>query len=110
MWALVKSPLILGNDITNMVSNARHSSSPALLDTTHQSDETKMIITNDAIIGANQDPSGPANRVWKRTVPEGGDLQLWSGSLSNKYALYEHAYPHLLTSPLSCLAYSCSRW
>ncbi|KAI0762790.1 alpha-galactosidase [Fomes fomentarius] len=65
MWALVKSPLILGNDITNM------------------SDETKLIISNEAIIGVNQDPSGPAIRVWKRPVSDGGDLQLWSSSLNN---------------------------
>ncbi|KAI0757206.1 glycoside hydrolase [Daedaleopsis nitida] len=71
MWALVKSPLILGNDVTDM------------------SDDTKTIITNDAIIAVSQDAgSGPANRVWKRTVDEGGDLQLWSGSLSNNQFVF----------------------
>ncbi|EIN11230.1 glycoside hydrolase [Punctularia strigosozonata HHB-11173 SS5] len=59
LWALVKSPLILGNDLAQM------------------SDETLEIITNDAIIAANQDPLGvPAKRVWKRD-----DLELWAGPL-----------------------------
>lgn len=51
-----------------------------------QSNETLTIITNDALIAVNQDPNGsPANRIWKHTLPEGGDLQLWQGSLVNKY-------------------------
>ncbi|KAI0662631.1 alpha-galactosidase [Cubamyces menziesii] len=71
MWALVKSPLILGNDITNM------------------SNDTLAIITNDALIAVNQDPNGsPANRIWKRTLPEGGDLQLWQGSLVNNQFVF----------------------
>jgi len=66
MWALVKSPLILGNDVRNMTS------------------ETLEIITNRAIIDVNQDPLGsPAIRAWKKTVDAGGDLQLWYGSLVN---------------------------
>jgi len=65
MGALLKSPLILGNDLTNMTN------------------ETLSIITNDAIIGVNQDSNGsPVNRMWKRTV-DGGDLSLWAGSLAN---------------------------
>ncbi|KAI0651653.1 alpha-galactosidase [Trametes meyenii] len=71
MWALVKSPLILGNDVTNM------------------SNDTLTIITNDAIIAVNQDPNGsPANRIWKRTLPEGGNLQLWQGSLVNNQFVF----------------------
>ncbi|KAI1797693.1 glycoside hydrolase [Ganoderma leucocontextum] len=78
MWALVKSPLILGNDITNM------------------SNETKEIITNDAIIAVNQDSGGsPASRIWKQTLPEGGDLQLWAGSLVN----YHFVFAVMNTSP-----------
>ncbi|KAH9853207.1 alpha-galactosidase [Lenzites betulinus] len=66
MWALVKSPLILGNDVTDMTN------------------DTLSIITNDALIAVNQDPNGsPANRIWKRTLSEGGNLQLWAGSLVN---------------------------
>ncbi|CAL1696554.1 unnamed protein product [Somion occarium] len=65
-WSILKSPLILGNDVTNM------------------SNETLTIITNKALIDINQDAGvGPANRMWKRTIPDGGDLQLWAGSLSN---------------------------
>jgi len=64
-WSLFKSPLILGNDVTQMTN------------------ETLEIITNSAIIAINQDPLGsPVTRIWKQNVT-GGDLQLWSGSLSN---------------------------
>jgi len=66
MWAVMKSPLILGNDVRNMTA------------------ETLEIITNKAIIAVNQDPLGsPGIRVWKKTIPSGGDLQLWYGSLAN---------------------------
>ncbi|KAJ3528219.1 hypothetical protein NM688_g8024 [Phlebia brevispora] len=65
MWSILKSPLILGNDITNM------------------SNDTLTIITNKAIIDISQDPNGsPANRMWKRAV-DGGELSLWAGSLVN---------------------------
>ncbi|KAI0082214.1 glycoside hydrolase [Panus rudis PR-1116 ss-1] len=64
-WSILKSPLILGNDVTNM------------------SNDTLSIITNKALIDINQDQgSSVANRMWKRTV-SGGDLSLWAGSLSN---------------------------
>ncbi|KAG8908172.1 hypothetical protein FRB99_008715 [Tulasnella sp. 403] len=64
MWAILKSPLILGNDLTSM------------------SDETWSIISNEAIISVNKDPMGSAaNRIWKKKLPTGGDLQLWVGWL-----------------------------
>ncbi|GJJ09984.1 hypothetical protein Clacol_004210 [Clathrus columnatus] len=66
MWSLLKSPLILGNDVTNMTN------------------ETLTIITNDALISVNQDSAGsPANRIWKQPASGGGDLSLWQGSLAN---------------------------
>ncbi|KAF9780565.1 alpha-galactosidase [Thelephora terrestris] len=66
MWALLKSPLILGNDLLNM------------------SNETWTVITNTAIIAVNQDLNGqPGIRLWKTLVPEGGDLQLWRSELVN---------------------------
>ncbi|KAF8746738.1 Melibiase, partial [Rhizoctonia solani] len=65
MWAAVKSPLILGNDVTEMTA------------------ETLEIITNQAVIAVSQDANGsPANRLWKRTLTD-GDLSLWIGSLVN---------------------------
>ncbi|KAG8713138.1 hypothetical protein FRC09_019053 [Ceratobasidium sp. 395] len=65
MWALLKSPLILGNDLTSM------------------SRGTLDIITNQAIVSVNQDSRGaPAARHWKREV-KGGDAQLWSTRLAN---------------------------
>ena len=69
MWALLKSPLILGNDVTNMTN------------------ETLSIITNDAIIAVNQDSANsPVERMWDTPVQSGGTLSLWCGSLANKYA------------------------
>ncbi|KAJ7601062.1 alpha-galactosidase [Mycena floridula] len=66
MWAVIKSPLILGNDVRNMTN------------------ETLEIITNSAVIAVNQDPLGaPGTRVWKKTLDIGGDLQLWYGPLVN---------------------------
>ncbi|KAI0803037.1 alpha-galactosidase [Irpex lacteus] len=66
MWSILKSPLILGNDVTNMTN------------------ETLSIITNQAIIDVNQDANGsPANRLWKHSVDGGGDLSLWAGGLVN---------------------------
>jgi alpha-galactosidase len=71
MWALLKSPLILGNDVTNMTA------------------ETLSIITNDALIGANQDTSGgAARRMWKKPASGGGDLSLWSAGFANDTAVF----------------------
>jgi len=42
------------------------------------------IVTNDAIIGVNQDGGGPASRIWKREVyGGGGELSLWQGGLKD---------------------------
>ncbi|KDQ49597.1 glycoside hydrolase family 27 protein [Jaapia argillacea MUCL 33604] len=77
MWSILKSPLILGNDVTNMAA------------------ETYSIITNDALIAINQDANGsPATRMWKVLV-DGGDLSLWSGSLVNN----TYVFALLNTSP-----------
>jgi len=66
MWAILRSPLILGNDVTSMTN------------------ETLTIITNDALIAVNQDSNAsPASRIWKKPVSSGGDLSLWQGSLAN---------------------------
>lgn len=65
-WSILKSPLILGNDVTSM------------------SNDTLTIITNDAVIALNQDGAGSAaSRKWKKAVDGGGDLSLWQGSLEN---------------------------
>ncbi|PSR71320.1 hypothetical protein PHLCEN_2v12834 [Hermanssonia centrifuga] len=77
MWSLLKSPLILGNDVTNMTN------------------DTLTIVTNKAIIAVNQDANGsPANRMWKKSVT-GGDLSLWAGSLANN----EFVFALLNTAP-----------
>ncbi|KAK4699774.1 alpha-galactosidase, partial [Phenoliferia sp. Uapishka_3] len=81
MWAINRSPLILGNDIRNMTN------------------DTMAIISNKAILSINQDSgTTPAYRVWKKdvaaktdsTLPSwqvqpttNGTLQLWSGGLTD---------------------------
>ncbi|KZS88651.1 alpha-galactosidase [Sistotremastrum niveocremeum HHB9708] len=66
MWSILKSPLLLGNDLTSM------------------SQDTWDIITNDAIIALNQDPvNSAANRVFNRSIEGGGSLSLWVGNLVN---------------------------
>ncbi|KAI0348714.1 alpha-galactosidase [Trametopsis cervina] len=78
MWAILKSPLILGNDVTNMTN------------------ETMEIITNTALIAVNQDSNGsPASRLWKRPISGGGDLSLWAGGLADN----AHVIALLNTSP-----------
>lgn len=89
MWALAKSPLILGNDITQM------------------SQETKSIITNKEVIAINQDPGYSAGfRVWKKHPPGGssGSLQLWKAYLSNE----GYALAFLNASPKKIDSYSVS--
>ncbi|KAI8914385.1 glycoside hydrolase [Gorgonomyces haynaldii] len=62
LWAFLKSPLILGNDLRNM------------------DDKTRSIITNKHIIGINQDPgAGMTTRLWSRK-----GLQLWGTVLSGQ--------------------------
>ncbi|KAG0145905.1 hypothetical protein CROQUDRAFT_45160 [Cronartium quercuum f. sp. fusiforme G11] len=62
MWAITKSPLILGNDLTNM------------------SRETFSIISNKEIIAISQDiESRPGDRIWKKEYKDKsrGSIQLW---------------------------------
>ena len=88
-WSILKSPLILGNDVTNM------------------SNETLSIITNSLVISFNQDVgSGPANRMWKRTLKEGGDLQLWAMSLANKSVHQQLCSPDRSFLTFPCVAVS----
>lgn len=71
MWAVIKSPLILGNDLTKM------------------DEVTKAIITNKWLIKINQDRVAlPVNRVRKSIIknPHGevtGNVQVWSGPLKD---------------------------
>jgi len=66
MWAAVKSPLILGNDLSNMDNS------------------TRAIIKNKHVIAIFQDSVGAAAyRNYKKEVDGGGNIQLWSGPLAN---------------------------
>ncbi|OAQ78506.1 alpha-galactosidase [Purpureocillium lilacinum] len=71
MWAALKSPLLLGNDLR-------------VMDAT-----TLSIVNNPAIIAISQDPKGRAAMRISRnlTVPKDelgvGETQVWSGSLTN---------------------------
>jgi alpha-galactosidase len=69
LWAALKSPLIMGNDIR-------------IIDAPSYS-----ILTNPAILALSQDPLGSsAQRIWRYHVyPDQygqGDIQLWSGPLA----------------------------
>lgn len=72
MWAAVKSPLIMGNDI-RILSN-----------------KSLSILTNPAILAISQDPSGSsAVRRWRYYLPSGNstttldEVQMWSGNLAH---------------------------
>ena len=62
LWCLIKSPLILGNDVSNMT------------------DDTLTILTNDEVIALNQDPLGVQGHL-VATTDEGGEV--WAGPLSD---------------------------
>lgn len=90
MWAMLKSPLILGESIHSIVDIADHPGN----DVVGMDNATQSIVSNKHIIALNQDPSGssPA-RIWKKSVstkttntaqPNLEDnVQLWVNSLSN---------------------------
>jgi alpha-galactosidase len=71
MWAALKSPLMMGNDIRSMDPKAY------------------SILTNPAVLAINQDPLGSsAARMWKADVSDKdrwgyGENSLWSGRLAN---------------------------
>jgi len=61
LWAMMASPLIAGNDITNM------------------SAATREILLNKEVIGVNQDRLGQQGR----RVRDDGDLEVWSKPLGD---------------------------
>lgn len=71
LWAAIKSPLIMGNDLRKITPSAL------------------SILSNPAVLAISQDPnSRPADRQWRYFVPDTdqygmGEIQMWSGSLSN---------------------------
>lgn len=71
MWAMVKSPLIIGADVNHLKASSY------------------SIYSQASVIAINQDPKGvPATRVWRYYVPQTdkygqGEIQFWSGPLEN---------------------------
>lgn len=71
MWAIVKSPMIIGADVNDLKASSY------------------SIYVNAAVLAINQDPLGtPATRVWKEYISDvdeygQGEIQLWSGPLDN---------------------------
>ncbi|KAF1985014.1 glycoside hydrolase family 27 protein [Aulographum hederae CBS 113979] len=71
MWAIIKSPLIMGNKLDEL------------------SPEDYAILINPAVIAINQDPLGSAaSRQWrvqedKKDEYGYGEIQVWSGELAN---------------------------
>lgn len=62
MWALMKAPLIIGCDVTNM------------------SDDTKNILMNKEVIAVNQDPRGVQGKLVRK---ETENTEIWTGPLIN---------------------------
>lgn len=86
MWTLMKSPLILGNDVTNL------------------SNQTLSIITNKDLIDIHQDPlGGCAYRTLKVSDPSGGTIQVWRSNLAegNKTMAIINASPTTQTLTIS---------
>ena len=62
LWCLVKSPLLIGCDVTNITN------------------ETLGILTNAEVIALNQDPLGvQGHRVWNNSAGH----EVWAGPLAN---------------------------
>jgi hypothetical protein len=62
MWAMLKAPLIIGNDIREM----------------SRGDEAYEILTNQDVIAVNQDPLGwQSRRIWSDRSPK-SDSDIWS--------------------------------
>lgn len=64
LWAMMAAPLMAGNDVRNM------------------SDETRDILTNEAVIAINQDPAGEQGRRIKNTGGSDG-TEVWAKPLAN---------------------------
>ncbi|RAK73168.1 glycoside hydrolase family 27 protein [Aspergillus fijiensis CBS 313.89] len=79
-WAALKSPLIIGADLSKL------------------SDDALKVLTNKQIIAISQDPLGqPANYV--QNASSEGSSQVWAGSVENGYVvllLNEKSYPQEL--------------
>ena len=69
LWALLKAPLLLGNDLTNM------------------SKETFEIISNEEIIAINQDPLGKQGKRISRKWGLTGDSEVYAGELIDGWAV-----------------------
>ncbi|CAM9340519.1 unnamed protein product [Ectocarpus fasciculatus] len=69
LWAMLKAPLIIGNDIRDLTAD----------------DEALQILSNEELIAINQDPLGrQARRTWmNRDAPPGLKEEVWTGPLSD---------------------------
>lgn len=65
LWALMKAPLLIGCDITNMDS------------------DTLEILSNEEVIAVNQDPLGVQGRKVSQLGPS-QKLEVWAGPLSDE--------------------------
>jgi len=65
LWALLKAPLIIGCDVTEM------------------SESTYKILTNEAMIAVNQDPLGKQGTRISRIDTPTGPIEVWAGEQIN---------------------------
>ncbi|KAK9489514.1 glycoside hydrolase superfamily [Lipomyces doorenjongii] len=69
MWAALKSPLLMGNDVNTIDA------------------KSLSILSNPAVLAISQDPAGiPVSRMWRYYVNDTdaygqGEIQMWSGPL-----------------------------
>ena len=75
LWAMLKAPLIIGNDIRNLTKG----------------DPTMQILGNTEVIAVNQDPLGrQARRVWSDVMEkQGGDRLIATKCATGKKDAYE---------------------
>jgi alpha-galactosidase len=86
-WAALKSPLIIGADLTKL------------------SNESLAVLTNKDIIALNQDPLGESV-VYLESLSQEGSWQVWAGNVQGGYTvllLNEKSYTQALSFSLSDL-------
>lgn len=85
LWAVMKAPLLLGNDLTNMKQ------------------ETLDILRNKNIIAINQDPLGVQGyRVWQSSNKE---IEVWAGPLSGHQEYVVVLFNRASQQPTNITAY-----
>lgn len=92
-WAALKSPLIIGADLSKLAN------------------DSLAVLTNKAIIGLNQDALGEPV-TYREAYSEEGLFQVWAGRVEGGYVvllLNEKSYPQTVSLTFSDLGYGPSK-